>query len=80
MSKSISRAVKVYSLEEACERLAALSKHKNPRYSRGGFYKIVAKYKPDLLELFITEADLESLAEQIKKPGRPSEKVDKCKK
>ena len=71
MSKSISRQLKIYTLEEACERLAKLAKHKKPTYSRGGFYRIVAKYKPDLLEPVITEADLEFLAGKLKKPGRP---------
>lgn len=77
MGKSISRYLKVYTLDEACERLAVLANHKEPRYSLGGFYKIVAKYKPDLLEPVITEADLEFLAEQIQKPGRPQKIVDK---
>lgn len=71
MSKSILRSLKVYTLDEACERLAKLAKHKKPRYSHGGFYRIVGKYKPDLIEPVITEEDLEILAEQMRKPGRP---------
>lgn len=61
----------MYTIDEACERLAVLSNHKKPHYSRGGFYRIVAKYKPDLIEPVITEADLEFLAERMEKPGRP---------
>ena len=61
----------MYTLDEACERLAVLTRHKKPRYSRGGFYRIVAKYKSDLIEPVITEADLEFLAERMEKPGRP---------
>lgn len=76
MSKSISRRIKVYTIAEACERLAELANHNKPSYSRGGFYRIVGKYKPDLLEPVITEADLELLADRLKKPGRPK-KVDK---
>ena len=71
MSKSISRGIKVYTIDEARQRLAELANHKKPRYSRGGFYRIVGKYKPDLLEPVITEADLEFLVQEIKKPGRP---------
>lgn len=71
MSKSISRRIKVYTVDEACERLAVLANYRKSRYSLGGFYKIVGKYKPDLLEPIITEADLEFLAEQMKRPGRP---------
>lgn len=76
MSKSILRSIKVYSLDEACERLAVLARHKKPSYSRGGFYRIVRKYKPDLIEPVITEADLEFLVKQMEKPGRPK-RVDK---
>ena len=71
MSKTISRQLKVYTIEEACERLAKLANHKEPRYSKGGFYRIIGKYKPDLLEPVITEADLEFLAKQMQKSGRP---------
>ena len=71
MSKSISRQLKVYTIEEACERLAELANHKEPCYSKGGFYRIIGKYIPDLLEPVITEADLEFLADKIRKPGRP---------
>ena len=71
MSKLISKQLKVYTLDEACERLAVLASHKRPRYSRGGFYRIVGKYKPDLLEPVITEEDLEFLTDKIKRPGRP---------
>lgn len=71
MDKSITRQLKVYTLDEACERLADLANHNKPRYSRGGFYNIIRKYKPDLIEPVITEGDLEFLAEKIKKPGRP---------
>ena len=76
MSKSILRRFKVYTLDEARERLAFLADHKELVYSRGGFYRIVRKYKPDLIEPMITEADLEFLADKIRKPGRPK-KVDK---
>jgi len=75
--KSKSIQLKVYTLDEACERLAFLAHHRKPRYSRGGFYGIVSKYKPDLIEPVITEADLEFLVKQMGKPGRPK-KVDKC--
>ena len=71
MSKSISRSIKVYTIAEARKRLAELANHKNPSYSRGGFYSIVGKYKPDLIEPVITEADLEFLAGKLKGPGRP---------
>ena len=71
MSKLISKQLKVYTLDEARERLAVLANHKEPCYSRGGFYRIVGKYKPDLIEPVITEADLEFLADQLKGPGRP---------
>lgn len=77
MGKSITIQLKVYTLDEACERLAVLASHKEPRYSRGGFYKIVRKYKPELIEPVITEADLEFLADKLKKPGRPTKIVDK---
>ena len=77
MSKSISRGIKVYNLDEACERLAVLSGHKRPSYSRGGFYKIIAKYKPDLLEPVITEVELEFLAARIRRSGRPRKIVDR---
>jgi len=76
VGKSITIRLKVYRLDEACERLAVLAKHKKPRYSRGGFYKIVRKYKPELIEPVITEADLEFIAEKMRKPGRPKT-VDK---
>lgn len=71
MSKSISRSIRVYTIDEARRRLAKLAKYKKTPYSRGGFYRIVGKYKPDLLEPVITEADLEFLADQLKGPGRP---------
>lgn len=77
MPKPITRRLKVYTLDEACERLAQLSGHKKSRYSPGGFYKIVRKHKPDLIEPVITEADLEELAKCIKKRGRPPKTVDK---
>ena len=70
MSKLISKQLKVYTLDEARERLAELANHKKPQYSRGGFYRIVGKYKPDLLEPVITEADLEFLVQQMQQPGR----------
>ena len=76
MPRAINRRVKVYTIDEACERLAQLSGHKEPRYSRGGFYKIVHKHKPDLIEPVITEADLEFLVDKMQKPGRPK-MVDK---
>ncbi|MBA7507317.1 hypothetical protein ES706_06035 [subsurface metagenome] len=79
MSKSVSIQLKVYTLDEACERLAVLAKHKRPRYSRGGFYNIVRKYKPELIEPLITEGDLEFLADRLKKPGRPPKIIDKSK-
>lgn len=66
----------MYSLDEARARLAKLAGHKHSQYSLGGFYKIVAKYKPDLLEPVITEGDLQFLTTQMEKPGRP-EKVEK---
>ena len=78
MVKSKSIHLKVYTLDEACERLAVLAKHKKPRYSLGGLYKIIGEYKPELLEPVITEEDLEFLAEKIRKPGRPKI-VDKIK-
>jgi hypothetical protein len=68
--------LKVYTLDEACKRLAVLAKHKERRYSLGGLYKIIGKYKPELLEPVITEEDLEFLADKIRKPGRPKT-VDK---
>jgi len=71
MSKSVSIRIKVYSLDEACERLAVLANHRKPCYSRGGFYKIVRKYKPDLLEPMITEEDLQLLCDKMRRPGRP---------
>lgn len=77
MPKPVSIGVKIYSLDEACERLAALANHRKPRYSRGGFYRIVQKYKPDLIEPVITDVDLEFLASKLRKPGRPRKSVDK---
>jgi len=71
VSKLILKQLKVYTLDEARKRLAVLANHKEPSYSRGGFYRIVGKYNPALLEPVITEADLEFLADKIKKPGRP---------
>ena len=71
MSKPILKRFQVYTLDEACERLAVLANHRKPRYSRGGFYNIVRKYNPDLIEPVITEGDLEFPAEKLKKPGRP---------
>lgn len=71
MSKLVTRRLRVYSLKEARERLAVLTNHKEPSYSRGGFYRIVRKYHPDLIDPVITEEDLESLARKIRKPGRP---------
>lgn len=71
MGKEISIRLKVYTLDEACERLALLAKHKRKRYSRGGFYNIVRKYKPELIEPVITEEELEFIAKKIRKPGRP---------
>jgi len=79
VSKSISIRLKVYTLDEACERLARLAGHKRERYSRGGFYNIVRKYKPELIEPVITEADLEFLADKLKGPGRPPKIIDKSK-
>lgn len=76
MGKRISIHLKVYTLDEACERLAVLASHKKPRYSHGGFYRIVRKYKPELIEPVITEGDLEFLAHKIRKSGRPKT-VDK---
>lgn len=76
MAKSVLIRLKVYTLDEARERLAVLANHKKPQYSRGGFYRIVRKYKPDLIEPLITEADLEFLTQKIQKPGRPKT-VDK---
>ncbi len=76
MVKRKSIQLKVYTLDEACERLAVLAKHKKPRYSLGGLYKIIGKYKPELLEPVITEEDLEFLAHKIQKSGRPKT-VDK---
>ena len=76
MVKRKSIHLKVYTLDEACERLAVLAKHKKRRYSIGGLYKIIVKYKPELLEPVITEEDLEFLADKIRKPGRPKT-VDK---
>ena len=70
--------LKVYTLDEACERLAVLAKHKKQRYSLGGLYKIIRKYKSELLEPVITEEDLEFLAQEIRRPGRPKivDKID----
>jgi hypothetical protein len=76
VSKSISIHLKVYTLDEARERLAVLVSHKKPRYSRGGFYNIVRKYKPELIEPVITEEDLKFIVDKMRKPGRPK-KVDK---
>ena len=76
MAKSISIRFKVYTLDEARKRLAVLASHKRKCYSRGGFYNIVRKYKPELIEPVITEEDLEFIANKIRKPGRPKT-VDK---
>jgi hypothetical protein len=76
VGKSISIRLKVYTLDEARERLALLASHRKKKYSRGGFYNIVRKYKPELIEPVITEADLEYIANKIRKPGRPKT-VDK---
>jgi len=76
--KSKSIQLKVYTLDEACKRLAVLAEHKNPGYSLGGLYKIIRKYKPELLEPVITEEDLEFLARKMRKAGRPKivDKID----
>ena len=71
MSKSVSIRIKTYTIDEARECLASLTKHRKPTYTRAGFYSIVRKYKPELIEPVITEADLEFLAGEISKPGRP---------
>ncbi len=78
MVKLKSIQLKVYTLDEACERLAVLASHKEPCYSLGGLYKIIQKYKPELLEPVITEEDLKFLAERMRKPGRPKivDKID----
>ena len=78
MSKLVSIKLKTYSIDEARERLASLTNHFNPTYTRAGFYNIVRKYKPELIEPVITEADLEYLSELIHKPARPK-MVDKNK-
>jgi len=77
VGKPISIHLKVYTLDEACERLAVLANHRKPRYSRGGFYNIVRKYNPELIEPVITEGDLEFLADKLRKPGRPPKIIDK---
>ena len=71
MVKRKSIQINVYTLDEACKRLAVLTEHKKPHYSLGGLYKIIRKYKPELLEPVITEEDLEFLAENVRKSGRP---------
>jgi len=71
VSKEVSIRVKVYNIDEARERLATLARHKRPRYSRGGFYNIIRKYKPELIEPVITEEDLKFIAGKIMRPGRP---------
>ena len=76
MSKRIIKQIDIYSIDEACERLAKLKGLKKDKYSRGGFYKIVNRYVPELLEPVITEGDLKYLAEKIEKPGK-RKKVDK---
>jgi len=76
VAKSISIRLKVYTLDEACERLAVLASHKRKRYSLGGFYNIVRKHKPELIEPVITEGDLEFIANKMRRPGR-SKTVDK---
>jgi len=75
--RTITVQIKVYSVDEACERLAQLTRHKRPHYSHGGFYKIVRQYKPELTEATFSEVDLEFLANRMKKPGRPSKTIDK---
>lgn len=78
MVKRKSIQLKVYTLDEACERLAVLAKHKKQRYSLGGLYKIIRQYKPELLEPVITEEDLEFLANKKRNLGRPKivDKID----
>lgn len=71
MVKRKSIQLKVYTLDEACKRLAVLAKHKKPSYSLGALYKIIRKYKPELLEPVITEGDLEFITQKMRKPGRP---------
>jgi hypothetical protein len=71
LSKLVSIRIITYTIDEACERLASLAKHKKSTYSRAGFYNIVRKYKPELIEPIITEAELKFLAGKINKPGRP---------
>lgn len=72
----ITLKIKVYSVDEARERLAELKKRKKP-YERGSFYKIIRDHKPEFQKALITEADLEELAKCIKKPGRPRKTIDK---
>lgn len=76
MSKQVSILVKAYTLEEACERLAILAEHRKKSYTRGGFYSIVRRYKPELIEPVITEEDLQFIADKMRKPGRPKN-IDK---
>ena len=71
VNKTRNIKVRIYTIDEACERLAVLSNHKRSHYSRGGLYKVIAKYKPELLEPVITEDDLVYLSKKIHKPGRP---------
>ena len=71
MPRTITVLIKVYSVDEACERLAQLTGYKRHRYSRGGFYKIIRRIKPELTEATFSEIDLKILADDIKKPGRP---------
>ena len=72
----ITLKIKVYSVDEARERLAELRKRKKP-YERGSFYKIIRGHKPELKKGLITDADLEDLAKCIKQPGRPPKTIDK---
>jgi len=73
MTKSIWIKLNTYTFDEACERLAQLTGH-TKNYSRGGFYKIIKKLAPDMLKPMITESDLQFLADQIRKPGRPKKR------
>lgn len=77
MPRVITVKINVYTVDEACEQLAKLAKHRRPRYTRGGFYNIVRKYKPELTKTEFTELDLQDLANVIRKPGRRRRTIDK---
>lgn len=70
MVRIIAINVKVYNINEAQEKLARMTHHYRPRYSRQRWEQIIAKYSPELKGGLLTDADLDHLAKCIKTQHR----------